>query len=151
MSHLSEFETEFTDKQALIRALCRVGFTLDQIETFTIPRRIVGYHSDEVKVGHIIIKKQNTGIPSDIGWEEKGGKFIYHGDDYNYGALGYGTNKRYDTAWQVNLLNYYNLEKSKMALEARGILCTECTDAKGRLQLRAKFKVKAKTTLRTSL
>lgn len=144
MSHLDEFETEFTNKDMLIKALTRVGFTRDQIEVHDRAQVIVGYHgTEDGKVGHVIIRKKYSGIPSDIGWEFKNGKCISHVDDFDYrswASNGKSNGKAlYDKAWTVGLLNYYNLETSKAAFESRGIQCIECKDSKGRLQLKAKF------------
>jgi hypothetical protein len=149
MSHLDEFQTEMNDLEALIRGLCRMGFTRDQIQTYTKAQDIIGYHgTDDRKVGHVIIRKDHTRIPSDIGWEMKNGNYVGHVDAFDYTGSGWSSrikggqnNVIYDQRWHVQLLNNYNLEKSKMALQARGIPCTECKDARGRLQLRAIMKV----------
>jgi hypothetical protein len=146
MSHLDEFETTMTDKEALLRALVRMGFTREHIEVNAKGRLINGYHATEDnKMGHIIINKQHSKIPSEIGWEEKDGCYVSHVDAYNYSNFNdYRGCPVYDHAWQMKLLEYYNLEKDKMTLSARGITCTETRDSKGRLQLIAKMG-KAKT------
>jgi hypothetical protein len=71
---------------------------------------------------------------NDIGWvRNKDGKFeaIISEFDKSY----------YNTEWNSKLYTYYNVEKSKMEMDARGIKYTEKIDDKGRIQLRAKFKV----------
>jgi hypothetical protein len=149
MSHLDEFQTEMTDQEALIKALCRMGFTRDQIEVHERAQTIIGYHgTEDRKVGHIIIRQAYSRIPSDIGWEKKNGNFVGHVDAFDYRGPGWRdrckggiNNVIYDKTWNVQLLNNYNFEKSKMALEARGIKCTECKDSRGRLQLRAIMKI----------
>ena len=146
MSHLDEFQTEMTDQEALIKALCRMSFTRDQIEIHERAQAIIGYHgTDDHKVGHIVIRKQHSRIPSDIGWEKKNGNFVGHVDAFDYtGSVWRDRCKGgviYNQAWNIQLLNNYNLEKSKMALQARGTPCKECKDARGRLQLRAIIKI----------
>lgn len=146
MSHLNEFETEMDSQEALIRALVRMGFNKNRIEIHDQAVKINGYHQEDNFRGHIVIRKPHSGIPSDIGWEKKGGVYVSHLDGYNYTSWAQSSEYRYvsrhyDQRFNVQLLNYYNLEKSKMELEAKGIPYTETTDAKGRLMLRAKFKV----------
>ena len=148
MSHLNEFETEMDDQEALLRALCRVGFTRDQIEVHDRACSMVGYHgTEDNKVGHIIIRKNNSRIPSDIGWEKKDETYVAHVDNFDYtnpawiGRGGGPGAPIYNDRWHINLLNFYNLEKAKLGYEAKGLTCIETKDEKGRLQLRAKFHV----------
>lgn len=136
MSHLDEFKTKFTDKEALVRGLCRMGFARHQIECHTKAQAILGYHgTEDNKVGHVIIRKAHTDIPSDIGWELKDGTYVGHVDSYHYS----GRTICYDQKWSMKLTESYNFELSKMTFEARGIKVQECKDSRGRLQLRAKM------------
>lgn len=142
MSHLNDFESVATDQEALIRALCRMGFTRAQIEVHETAQRINGYHVEDDKVGHIIIRKQHSNIPSDIGWEKnEDGIFVGHVDSYNYSWVSKA--RHYNEKFNNELFTYYNVEKMKMDMEGKGIEYKESLDAKGRPMLVGKFKVKS--------
>ena len=136
MSHLDEFKTSFKDKEAFIRGLVRtMNLACNQIEVYEKAQPIVGYHKmEDRKFGHVIVRREHTRIPSDIGWEMKDGVLVSHLD-----AFQYHNSPCYDQKFILKLTENYNFELSKMAFESKGIKCTECRDAKGRLQLRAKF------------
>jgi hypothetical protein len=143
MSHLDEFKTSFKNKEAFVKALCRtLDLKTNQIEVFEKAQAIQGYHgTQDGKVGHIIIRKQHTFIPSDIGWEMKDGVLVSHVDAFDYCRLNKnGQRVCYDSKFNLKLTESYNFELSKMTFQARGIQCVECRDAKGRLQLKAKIK-----------
>jgi len=138
MSHLNDFETVVSDQEALIRALGRVGITRSQIEVHNEAQNMQAYHKeDRTKKSHIIVRKNVTGSMSDIGWENVDGKYIAHIDDYNYGQR-----IKVDQNWQNKLYTYYNVEKSKMSLEKRGIEYTESL-YKGKPRLVGRFKTKS--------
>jgi hypothetical protein len=147
MSHLDEFKTKFTDREALVKALCRtLGLTRNQIEVHTKAQTLIGYHgTEDNKVAHVIIRKTHARIPSDIGWEMKDGSYVGHVDDHDYRgsswqSRGGGLNAvHYNDTWKLKLTENYNFELSKMVFEAKGIKCVECKDNRGRLQLRAKL------------
>jgi hypothetical protein len=90
--------TQITDEEVLLRALCRVDFLNE-----TVARKAIEIHKTPQKV---LISDQ------------------------------------YDQKWLDRLTMYYNIEKSKMEFNAKGIECIEAKDAKGRIQLRAKFPVR---------
>jgi hypothetical protein len=140
MSHLNEFETEFKNQEALIRALCGMGFRRDQIQIHDAAVKLNDYHNSGQYVANIIIRQPATGIRSDIGWEKKTrlnakkkeeAYFVGHVDSY-WG----GNGKLYDDIWNTNLLNRYNLECIKITAEAKGKTYTEFKDKLGRVGLR---------------
>lgn len=138
MSHLMPFKTTCSDQEALIRALIRMGFTREQIEIHEKAVRINGYHSEDNKVGHIIIRKQHTTIPSDIGWElTKDGVYVGHIDSYHYhqGFSGMPCRTHYNTEWQQHLYTYYNIECTKMAHEKEGNPCEEIVEPNGEISV----------------
>jgi hypothetical protein len=138
MSHLNSFKTDITDRDALVRALCRMGFTRNQIEVHDKAQPILGFHgTQDRKVGHIIIRKGNTNISSDIGWEKQGETFVGHVDSY-WGI--------YTDDWHVQLMDGYNTEVKKAELEAKGFVVVEDRDEQNRIRLRAKFTTKNKTS-----
>jgi hypothetical protein len=153
MSHLDEAKTTMTSQEGLIRALIALGFTRNQIEIHAKAKDIIGYHNTEDgKVGHVIIRRQHTKIPSDIGWEMKDGNYVGHIDAHNYSSWeGHRGSTVYDKKWSVNLVRNYNIETTKMHFEAKGLTARVVTDAKGRTQVRAYSPVKAKQPLRISI
>jgi methyltransferase-like protein len=148
MSHYNDFETEMKDKDALIRALCRCKNRHNQsiqrewIETHNNPDNLFGYLDDQrSQKANIIIRRQHVGPSSnDLGFvqTDTGYKAIISDYDSHY----------YNPQWIGKLTTYYNIEKSKMELEAKGIAYTEVLDEIGRIQLRAKFKTETETTSR---
>ena len=140
MSHYNDFETEITDQEALVRALCRCTTQMGQldrnkIESHKEAKNLYGYHGDmrEQKAHVIIRRKYVSGAANDIGFvKDENGKFKAIISDYDSNAQNH--------TWLTKLYTYYNVERSKMEFEARGIEYTESKDDKGRIQLRAKFK-----------
>jgi hypothetical protein len=144
MSHLLDFKTCVTDRNALVRALERMGFK-NKVEVHDKAVLLSGHMIDTGrKLANVIVRKQYTGIPADLGFEEKvdadgNTTFVAHIDEYNYsGFLEQGM--QYNKSWQDKLYTCYNVEKSKMELEAKGIDYTELKDDQGRLQIKATFK-----------
>lgn len=142
MSHLLDFKTCVTDRTALVRALERMGFK-NKVEVHDKAVLLSGHMIDTGrKLANVIVRKQYTGIPADLGFEEKvdadgNTTFVAHIDEYNYSGM------QYNKSWQDKLYTYYNVEKSKMELEAKGIDYSEQKDDKGRIQIKATFKKEA--------
>jgi hypothetical protein len=127
MSHLNAMKTTMRDKEMLIRALCKhMKINRNQIEVHDKVTRIYGYHSEEIFQGNVIVRKEHTGIPSDIGWELKGDSFVGHVDAYDYQR-----GKVYDPAWSMGLQQVYNHEVMKQGLTNKGIAYTESTSKDG--------------------
>jgi hypothetical protein len=136
MSHFNDFETTITDPDALVRALARMGIQEKDIEKHSTAVRLNGYHAEEKNNAHVVVRRKVFGTAnSDIGWELKDGKYVAHIDEFDY-----GNGSPFNKIWQTKLYTYYNVEKSKIEFEQRGIEYTESKDDKGRIQLRAKFK-----------
>jgi len=141
MSHYNDFETEITDQAALVRALCRCEnrarqqIQLGMVETHTDPQHLYGYQGDRRnQKAHVIIRQQYVGSASnDIGFvKNEDGKYAAIISDFD--------SSHYNKPWLTKLYTYYNVEKTKLEFENRGIAYTETQDDKGRIQLRAKFK-----------
>jgi len=130
MSHLNTFKTDITDRDCLVKALCRMGFTRNQIEVNDKAENLRGYHGFEGQKAHVIIRQPHSQIRSDVGWEKQGETFVGHVDGY-WGI--------YDDKWNVTLMDNYITEKKKAELEAKGLTVVETRDAMNRIQLRAKF------------
>jgi hypothetical protein len=137
MSHLNTMTTTMSDKEMLIRALCKhMHLNRNQIEVHDKAARIHGYHSEDVFLGHVIVRKENAGIPSDIGWELKGEAFIGHVDSYDYSGsawLGQGGGHGIilDNKWNMGLQQTYNHEVIKQGLKDKGIAFKEATSPDG--------------------
>ena len=139
MSHFNDFETIIADKEALLRALCRCDsrngnvFQRNQIEDHNEATNLYGYQSDRrAQKANIIIRRQHVGgAANDLGFVKENGTYKAIISDYDSGF--------YNKQWLGKLTTYYNVEKSKMELEAKNIPYTEILDNKGRIQLRAKF------------
>jgi hypothetical protein len=127
MSHLNTMKTSMTDKEMLIRAICRhMGLNRKQIEVHDRAAVIHDYYKENNIHGNIIIRNGNSGIPSDIGWELRDGAFVGHIDAHNY-----GTKSGYDTAWNMGLQQTYNQEVIKQGLKDRGVAFKESTTPDG--------------------
>jgi hypothetical protein len=112
-------------------------FTRNQIEAHEDPKHLYGYQGDRrEQKANVIIRRNNVGgAANDVGFFRDGdGKYNAIISEYDSG--------HYNKQWLGKLTTFYNVEKSKMELEAKGIEYTETKDDKGRIQLRAKFNVK---------
>lgn len=152
MSHLHEMKTAFEDIEAFISALVREGFKRNQIEQHAKAVRINGYHAEDNFMGHIVIRKQHSGIPSDVGWEIRDGVLVAHVDAYDYSRCHWANaTRKYDEAFRVKLVESYNIELAKKALNAKGVKFTETTKD-GKTKIIAKFKVpKTKSKIKVHL
>lgn len=156
MSHLNAFKTDMTDQDALVKALCRhMNITAGQVEVHTKAQPIIGYYgTEDRKVGHIIVRARNAHLPSDIGWELINGQYVAHVDDFDYTdshwrSRGAGPGSPIcNAAWNMELMNYYIIEKKRAELEAKGLTVIETRDDQNRMQLRAKFTVKTASKLK---
>jgi hypothetical protein len=140
-------ETQITDQEALVRALCRSisratskEFTRGQIEVCDNPRNLYGYQNDRrAQTANVILRRQHVGgLSNDIGFAK--------GKDGTYSAIISEYDSGYYTKeWLTRLYTFYNVEKAKMEMDSRGVQYTETKDDRGRIQLRAKFQVKEET------
>jgi hypothetical protein len=71
MSHYVECRPGFKDRQALIEALCAVGFERSQIEVHEQAVSLFGYRGDtRAQQAHVVIRRQHVGpAANDVGWE----------------------------------------------------------------------------------
>lgn len=143
MSHYNDFETTITDEKALVRALCRcntrdsIKVTVDLLEVHKDPQNLYGYHNDvRDQKAHVIMRRQIVGsAANDIG-------FVKNADGKYNAIISDFDRTFYNQDWLNKLYTYYNVEKSKIELETRGIKYHESLDSKGRIQLCAKFETK---------
>jgi hypothetical protein len=143
MSHLVDLTTTIKDTDALVEALKQMGLTNVEIHETAVT--MSGYHGiQDNKKAHVIVRKQHSGIPSDIGFEMgKDGFYHAHIDNYNYCANFGNTGCKgghYDEAWTKKLQTYYNVNVSEKALISKGIKYEKGFDKAGRITLKAIFK-----------
>jgi Protein of unknown function (DUF1257) len=140
VSHYNNFNTQITDPKALTRALCKCQsrngytFTESMIENHEKGSNLYGYQNDRrQQTAHVIIRRNHVGSSSnDMGFVKQ--------DDGTYQAIiSDFDSSHYNKQWLGHLQMHYNIEKTKMSLEAKGIKYVETKDDKGRIQLRAKF------------
>lgn len=144
MSHLAQYQTEYTNQEALVRALVRLGFQQEHIESHERPKLLNDYHNTNSILAHVIIRKAHSGIPSDVGWELKAGVFVDHTDAYDYRSGSWRATRIYDTNFQTQLKVAYNIEVHKLTLEQEGLNPVECKLPDGRTQIRCKFNTQQK-------
>jgi len=156
MSHLADLTTTIKDTDALIASLIQMGFKREQIEIHNTAVTMTGYHGiSDNKKAHIIIRKQHTGIPSDIGFEmDNEGFYHAHIDNYNYAPNFGGTHCRgghYDTNWTNKVQTYYNIGVSEKALKSQGLKYTKSFDNAGRVVLKAEFDTATESRIKNHL
>lgn len=140
MSHYVDILTEIYDRDALVRALERVGFK-GKIEVHDKAQVLYGYEGIARKQkAHVILRRRFVGSSSnDIGFEQlPNGRFKAHISEFESGTGQYaGGTGKYDQKWQDRLYTYYGVEKSKMSFEKKGWKYKEDVDEKQRPRLRA--------------
>jgi hypothetical protein len=104
------------------------------IETHEKAANLYGYQSDrrEQKANIIIRRNHVGGFSNDLG-------FVKTADGTYQAIISDYDSSHYNKNWLGNLQMHYNIEKTKMAFESKGINYVETKDDKGRIQLRAKF------------
>jgi glutaredoxin len=140
VSHYNNFNTQITDPKALARALCRCksrnGYTFTEamIENHEIAVSLKGYQNDiRQQTANVIIRRNHVGGSSnDIG-------FAKQGDGTYQAIISDFDSSYYSKQWLGHLQMHYNIEKTKISLDEKGIKYVETKDEKGRIQLRAKF------------
>jgi hypothetical protein len=119
MSNYTRTKTKFTNAQTLVRALCRTGFTEDQIEVYQTPQPLYGYQGEQrQQTAQVIIRRQHVGgAANDIGFyldpqdPDNCRSYISEYDSQSNG---------YDAQWQRKLAQNYALEGQKSAWAKRG-------------------------------
>jgi len=130
MSHYQAITTQMKDKASLVKALIKMGFKEDQIETHEQATNLYGYQGDKRdNTAEVIIRRKNVGSASnDMGFKkQEDGTYKAIISDYDHG--------KYGKSWQKKLETQYGVERAKVAFTANGWQYTEKKDAKGRIQL----------------
>lgn len=130
ISHYLEIKTKITNRSALVKALCRVGFKENQIEVHDKATNLYGFQGDKrAQKAHVIIRRKDVGAASnDIGFEQK--------EDGTYEAIISQYDKgKYNQKWLDKVSTYHGVENAKEAFEMHGWDYTESIDDQGRTQL----------------
>ena len=130
MSHYLEIKTRITNQSALVSALCRMGFTKNQIEVHEKATNLYGYHGDKrAQVANVILRRKNVGASSnDIG-------FVKTKDGTYEAIISEFDKRKYNDQWLNKVGTYHGVENAKQAFTAHNWDYTESVDDKGRIQL----------------
>jgi len=129
MSHYANLQTNITDQEALIRALCQMknrnghSITRNMIEVHDKAQHLFGYQGDQrSQTANVIIRRQNVGgAANDVGFVRgSNGKFQAIISEYDSGY--------YTAEWLAKMTTWYGVEKSKIELDAKGIKYVEGVD-----------------------
>ena len=116
MSHYAEIELQMSgDIEAVIRALCDMGWKRSQIESHAERVNLYGYQNDvREQKAHVVIRRQNVGGASnDLGFERRwDGTWIAHISDYD--------RAKYNANWQQRLLSRWAIQRTGLEAERRG-------------------------------
>lgn len=142
MSHYVDIVTQIKDRNALVRALGRLGFK-DKVEVYEVAQHLYGYQGDKrSQKAHVIIRKRYVGhAANDIGFEKQyDGRFKAHISEFDQGTGQYsGQRGKYGQEWQNKLNTYYGVELSKMEFENKGWEYVEDTDEQNRPRLKVRL------------
>jgi hypothetical protein len=130
MSHYNKIKTQIKNRNNLVKALCKMGFTEDQIRVCDTAEHLEGYEGRKrPETANVIIpRKYVGGAANDIGWKL--------GEDGTYEAIISDYDKRkYNTAWCGKMETHYGIEQSKEAFTMNGWSYSEQVTEEGEVQL----------------
>ena len=130
MSHYNKIKTQITNRDALIKALGKMGYKESQVEVHEEAQHLYGYQGDKrPQKANVIVRRKNVGgAANDIGWELQ--------EDGTYQAMISDYDKhKHSTEWQNKLGTHYNVEQSKSTFEQYGWSWTESVTEEGELQV----------------
>jgi len=130
VSHYVDITLKITDKQALARALGRLGFST--VEVHETAQSLYGYKGDErQQKAHVILRRRFVGSASnDIGFEFRDGTCIAHISEYDQGSMNYNED------WRSKVNTWYGYEKALSETKLKGYRFKEELDEKQRPRLR---------------
>jgi hypothetical protein len=127
MSHYTQVDTEFADKDYLIKALIESGFNPDCIEVHNIPQSLFGYQDDKrAEKANIIIRKAHVGRASnDLGFvKTPDGTYRAIVSEYDENSGGLNAlaieSGGYNEVFMGRLLAKYAIIAAKTELEKQG-------------------------------
>lgn len=134
MSHYVDLVTLMTDEDALVKALCRMGFKEHMIERHAQATNLYGYRGDmRSQKANVIVRRQYAGSASnDLGWEKVGNSYRSHISEYDQ--------RKYNKTWQDKLTQMYNVEMTKLTCQRKKINYTEDVDQNNNPRIRIRVK-----------
>lgn len=124
MSHSTKYKINITDQECAVKALQRMGFTAEQIESHEEAQDLLSYSRSKMGIkANVIIRKQNLrGNVNDFGIRigADGGEVIADGSFID----------------PKRLEQCYGVEKALKDADAMGYFCTEEVFNDGRIRLR---------------
>jgi hypothetical protein len=124
MSHTAKYKVNFTDTECVVKALQRMGFSLNQIEVHDEAAELLNYTRSKMGLkANVIIRKPNLrGNVNDFGVRvgEDGGEIYADGNFVN----------------PKTLEQTYGVEKALKDADAMGYFTTEEVFSDGRIRLR---------------
>lgn len=122
MSHYTEIETEFTDRDCLVKALTDLGYSAEQIEIHDEAKTLYGYHGDaRAEKANVIIRRANVGSASnDVGWikDPQTGRYRAVISDFD-------SRTHFNHEKQADLKGRYSYHKTVKTLKQKGYRYTE--------------------------
>ena len=122
MSAFAKVKTQYKSRDALVAALCRMGWPREQIEVHDKAQHLYGHMSDRrSQKAEVIIRRQHVAAASnDVGFEQQSdGTWSAHISDYDR-SKEYGLNGRFGGKFQEKLKHSYDIEVTKELLDAEG-------------------------------
>jgi len=130
MSHYLEIKTKITNRSALVTALTKCGYKLDQIEVHDEATNLYGYQGDKRKTkANVIVRRKDVGaVSNDIGFKQA--------EDGTYEAIISQYDKgKHNDKWLNKVSTEHSIENARQAFKTNGWDYTESIDDQGRTQL----------------
>lgn len=130
MSHYNKIKTKIKSKDALKKALQKMGFKENMIQDHDEAQHLTGYAGKQrPEKANIIIDRQYVGgAANDLGWElQEDGTYQAIISDYD--------KRRYNDKWCQDLEQHCSIEQAKETFELHGWSYTEQTNEEGEYQL----------------
>lgn len=136
MSAYQERETGFCYKDALVKALVKMGFDKKEIEVHEKAQNLFGYRGDvREQKAHIIIRRKNIGrMSNDIGFEKVGNNYVARISEYDESASGKTAEKGFNKDWREGLNEHYHDIVLPPKLKAAGLGYRKHRTKEGKLQ-----------------
>lgn len=135
MSHFTDIQLQFKNKNILLEALVEMGWRMECIEVHDTPANLYGYQGDmRQDTANIIIRRKNVGAMSnDIGFRlNPDGTYTAIISEYDQGHRGKG---RYGTEWLGRLKQTYGAKEAERTLKLKGIPYTKSKLDNGTIRL----------------
>lgn len=131
MSHFTNIQLQFKDRNCLVEALVEMGWSLDKIELHNSPSNLYGWHGDvRQDCANIIIRRKYVGRDSnDIGFRLE--------PDGTYTAIisEFDSRTNYGSTWVNRLKQTYGVKVAKKQARLKGFSVQETKKSDGTVTL----------------